>query len=126
MRPAFAILGLVLKYVDAHQVFVALAEPTRQAILERLSAGPASVSDLARPFDLTLAAVVQHLQLLERTGLVKSEKVGRVRTCSLDPSGLRVAERWITDRRSQWERKLDRLGGLMARPAPRADKKGPS
>lgn len=117
----------MLKHEAVDQVFLALAEPTRRAILERLSLGPASVSDLARPFDVTLAAVVQHLQLLERTGLVKSQKLGRVRTCSLDPRGLAVAERWITDRRSQWEQKLDRLGELLTTHAPRPGRKrGPS
>lgn len=95
-------------------VFHALGDPSRRAILERLSEGPISVSHLAEPLDITLAAVVQHLQVLEESGLVKTEKLGRVRTCSIEPSGLSVAARWISDRRSPWERRLDRLGDLLA------------
>jgi DNA-binding transcriptional ArsR family regulator len=91
----------------------ALAEPTRRAIVERLSAGPASVSDLARPFDMTLAAVVQHLQVLEEGGLVRSEKVGRVRTCSLEPAGLDVLWGWVSARRARVERQLNRLGDVL-------------
>ena len=81
--------------------------------MERLSSGPTNVSDLAAPFDMTLAAVVQHLQVLEESGLVRTEKAGRVRTCQLEPAGLSVAEKWIADRRSVWERRLDRLGKLL-------------
>ena len=95
------------------QVFHALADVTRRAILERLSRGPISVSQLAEPLDMTLAAVVQHLQILEESGLVRTEKAGRVRTCQLEPAGLSVAEKWIADRRSVWERRLDRLGKLL-------------
>ena len=95
------------------QVFHALADVTRRAILERLSRGPISVSQLAEPLDMTLAAVVQHLQVLEESGLVHTEKAGRVRTCQLEPAGLSVAEKWIADRRSVWERRLDRLGKLL-------------
>lgn len=95
------------------RVFHALGEPVRRALVERLSAGPSSVSDLAQPFELTLAAIVQHLQVLEESGIVRSEKVGRVRTCRLASDGLRVAERWISDRRALWERRLDRLGQLL-------------
>lgn len=91
----------------------ALAEPTRRAMVERLSLGPTSVSDLARPFDMTLAAVVQHLQVLEEAGIVRSEKVGRVRTCALQPSGLEVITDWVAARRSRIERQLDRLGDLL-------------
>jgi DNA-binding transcriptional ArsR family regulator len=104
----------MLNNASVDRVFHALAEPMRRALVERLSAGPMSVSDLAQPFDVTLAAVVQHLQVLEESGIVRSEKVGRVRTCSLEPQGLRVAERWIADRRGLWERRLDRLGELLA------------
>jgi DNA-binding transcriptional ArsR family regulator len=103
----------MLNNAAVDRVFHALAEPMRRALLERLSAGPMSVSELAQPFDVTLAAVVQHLQVLEESGIVKSEKVGRVRTCSLEPQGLRVAERWIAERRGLWERRLDRLGELL-------------
>ena len=95
------------------QVFHALADDTRRAILERLSRGPISVSQLAEPLEMTLAAVVQHLQVLEESGLVRTEKAGRVRTCQLEPAGLSVAEKWIADRRSVWERRLDRLGKLL-------------
>ncbi|MDP9001785.1 MAG: metalloregulator ArsR/SmtB family transcription factor [Myxococcota bacterium] len=96
------------------RVFHALAEPTRRAIVERLSAGPMSVSDLAHPFDMTLAAIVQHLQVLEQSGVVRTQKSGRVRTCSLDSDGLKLAERWLSERRTLWERRLDRLGRLLA------------
>jgi DNA-binding transcriptional ArsR family regulator len=98
------------------RVFHALGDPTRRAIVERLSSGPASVSSLARPLDITLAAVVQHLQVLEVSGLVRTSKVGRVRTCRMEPAGLSVVERWIAGRRSLWERRLDRLGDLLAEP----------
>jgi DNA-binding transcriptional ArsR family regulator len=98
------------------RVFHALGDPTRRAIVERLSSGPASVSSLARPLDITLAAVVQHLQVLESSGLVRTSKVGRVRTCRMEPAGLSVVERWIAGRRSLWERRLDRLGDLLAEP----------
>jgi DNA-binding transcriptional ArsR family regulator len=96
------------------RVFHALAEPTRRAMVERLGAGPLSVSDLAEPFDVTLAAIVQHLQVLERSGIVQTEKVGRVRTCRIAPAGLSVAEQWIAERRSLWERRFDRLGEVLA------------
>jgi len=97
-------------------VFHALGDPTRRAILEHLGDGPVSVSRLAEPLGLTLAAIVQHLQVLEESGLVKTEKTGRVRTCRIDPKGFAVAKRWIDDRRSLWERRLDRLGGLLQEP----------
>lgn len=102
------------KKVNIDRVFHALGDPTRRAILEKLSQGPISVSKLAAPLDITLAAVVQHLQVLEESGLVRTEKLGRVRTCRLEPGGLSVAEQWIGDRRSTWERRLDRLGDLLA------------
>ena len=94
-------------------VFQALADPTRRVMVERLTRGPASVSELAEPLDMTLSAVVQHLGVLEASGLVKSEKVGRVRTCRIQASALRAAEKWITERRSTWERRLDRLGEYL-------------
>lgn len=97
-------------------VFQALGDPTRRGILEKLSEGPVSVSRLAEPLEITLAAVVQHLQVLEESGLVHTEKLGRVRTCRIEPSGLAVAEQWIADRRSTWERRLDRLASLLAEP----------
>src|SRR6202166_4783987 len=100
------------KKPDIDRLFHALGDPTRRAIMEKLSAGPVSVSQLAEPLDITLAAVVQHLQVLEDSGLVQTEKVGRVRTCRIEPAGLSAAEQWIADRRSMWERRLDRLGNL--------------
>jgi len=96
------------------RIFRALGDPTRRAMMEKLSQGPMSVSRMAEPFDMTLAAVVQHLQVLEESGLVQTEKVGRVRTCRIEPSGLDAMEQWIRDRRSIWERRLDRLGDLLA------------
>jgi DNA-binding transcriptional ArsR family regulator len=95
------------------RVFHALGDGTRRAIVEKLSHGAVSVSTLAKPLDITLAAVVQHLQVLEKSGLVRTTKVGRVRTCRIEPKGLTVAERWIEERRSLWERRLDRLGALL-------------
>jgi DNA-binding transcriptional ArsR family regulator len=104
------------KKPDIDRVFQALGDPTRRAILEKLSQGPISVSRLAEPLDITLAAVVQHLQVLEESGLVQTEKTGRVRTCRIEPAGFSVAAEWISDRRSTWERRLDRLGDLLAEP----------
>src|SRR3954447_4511447 len=89
------------------RIFHALADPTRRAMVERLSRGPASVSELARPFAISLPAVVQHLQILEASGLVRSEKVGRVRTCRVEPAGLRMVEQWIAERQATWGRRLD-------------------
>jgi DNA-binding transcriptional ArsR family regulator len=102
------------KKANIHRVFHALGDPTRRQILEILTAGPISVSQLATPLKMTLAAVVQHLQVLEESALVHTEKSGRVRTCRLDPAGFSVAQQWITDRRSVWEKRLDRLGDLLA------------
>lgn len=96
------------------RVFQALADPSRREMVERLTLGPASVSELARPLAMSLPAVVQHLQVLEASGLVRSQKVGRVRTCRINTEALRAAERWITERRGQWERRLDRLGTFLA------------
>jgi DNA-binding transcriptional ArsR family regulator len=104
------------KKPNIDRVFHALGDPMRRRIVEKLSAGPTSVSRLAAPLDITLAAVVQHLQVLEESGLIQTEKVGRVRTCRIEPAGLSVAARWIGDRRSIWERRLDRLGDLLAEP----------
>jgi len=95
-------------------VFQALADPTRRHMVERLTRGPASVSELAKPFPMSLPAVVQHLQVLEASGLVRSEKSGRVRTCRIEPTVLCTAEHWITERRTNWERRLDRLGDILA------------
>ena len=96
------------------RIFHALADPSRLLIVERLSRGPASVSELAQPLPMSLPAVVQHLQVLQVSGLVSSEKVGRVRTCRIEPAALRPVERWIGARRSSWESRLDRLGEYLA------------
>jgi DNA-binding transcriptional ArsR family regulator len=96
------------------RVFHALADPNRRVIVERLSLGPATVSELAQPLPMSLSAVVQHLQVLQGSGLVRSEKVGRVRTCRIEPAALRPVEQWIGARRSSWERRLDRLGEYLA------------
>jgi DNA-binding transcriptional ArsR family regulator len=101
------------KDVKIDRVFQALGDATRRAMLERLTAGPMSVSLLAEPFQMTLAAVVQHLQVLEEAGLVKTEKTGRVRSCRVEAAGLRAAEQWLRDRRPEWDRKLDILDELL-------------
>jgi DNA-binding transcriptional ArsR family regulator len=95
-------------------VFQALADPGRRAMVERLSRGPASVGELRKPLAMSLPAVLQHLRMLEASGLVQSVKVGRVRTCRIEPESLRLAEDWIAGRRAFWERRLDRLGELLA------------
>lgn len=102
-------------------LFHALGDPTRRAMVERLSQGPASVSELAAPLSMSLSAVVQHLAILETSGLVRSEKVGRVRTCSIEPGALSLAEQWIAQRRADWERRFDRLGDYLASLPPESD-----
>ncbi|MGH3406084.1 MAG: ArsR/SmtB family transcription factor [Streptosporangiaceae bacterium] len=102
---------------DLDRVFQALSDPGRRVMLERLSRGPASVSELGRPLAMSLAAVVQHVQVLEASGLVRSQKLGRTRTCSLNSSALRSAEHWISERRTLVERRLDRLGEYLAETA---------
>jgi len=97
-----------------HLVFHALGDPTRRAIVEKLSEGPISVSQLTLPFPITMAAVVQHLQVLEDSGLVQTEKLGRVRTCRIRPAGFSVIEQWIQERRSLWEKRFDHLAELLA------------
>ncbi len=99
-------------------VFRALADPSRRVMVERLSQGPASVSELARPLVMSLPAVVQHLQLLEASGLVRTEKIGRVRTCHLQLKVLGTADRWIEERRAAWDGRLDRLGVYLAEQPP--------
>jgi DNA-binding transcriptional ArsR family regulator len=95
-------------------MFRALGDPTRRLMVERLARGPASVSELAEPLSMSLPAVLQHLQVLETSGLVRSQKRGRVRTCRIEPKALRTAEQWIATRRQSWERRLDRLGEYLA------------
>ena len=99
-------------------VFHALADRTRRAILVRLCEGPATVSQLAEPFAMTLPGIVQHLQVLEASGLIRSEKIGRVRSCSVNPAAVRRAENWLGQRRTPGERSLDRLEGFLAAPEP--------
>ena len=96
------------------RIFHALADPTRLAMFERLSRGPASVGELAQPLPISLPAVLQHLAVLEADGLVHSEKVGRVRTCRIEPAALKTAGDWVAERRALWERSLDRLGDYLA------------
>jgi DNA-binding transcriptional ArsR family regulator len=91
------------------RAFQALADPTRRGMLARLACGPASVSELAEPLTMSLPAVLQHLHALETSGLVRSEKKGRVRTCRLEPGVLSNAEQWLVDRRSEWEKRHDRF-----------------
>ena len=100
--------------IQVAQIFNALGDPTRRAIIEKLAERPHSVSGLAEPLNITLTAVGQHLQLLEESGLVRTEKLGRVRTASLNASGFEALEEWIRHHRSAWERRLDRLGDLLA------------
>jgi DNA-binding transcriptional ArsR family regulator len=95
-------------------MFQALADPSRRIMVERLSRGPASVSELAKPFAMSLPAVVQHLQVLEASGLIRSEKIGRVRTCHIEWGALKTAEEWMLERRKTWEHRLDRLGDFLA------------
>jgi DNA-binding transcriptional ArsR family regulator len=125
-----AVAEVILKWmlkqsVPLDQVFHALADPSRRGMVERLSRGPASVSELARPLEMSLAAVVQHLQVLEASGLVRSQKVGRVRTCRIEPAALGAAEQWISERRAGWERRLDRLGGYLAEHPDEPDRRNP-
>jgi DNA-binding transcriptional ArsR family regulator len=98
---------------DLDCLFHALADPARRAIVERLSRGPAPVSELARPLPMSLPSAMQHLSVLEAAGLVRSEKIGRVRTCAIESQALSRAEQWINDRRIAWERRLDRLGDYL-------------
>jgi DNA-binding transcriptional ArsR family regulator len=103
----------MLQYSPLDRMYQALGDPTRRSMIERLTRGPASVSELAAPLPMSLSAVVQHLAVLEDSGLVTSEKMGRVRTCRLQPQALQAAERWLSERRSDWEQRLDRLGEYL-------------
>ena len=96
------------------RVFHALGDPTRRAIVEQLCRAPKSAKDLAEPLHISLAAVVQHLQVLEESGLIRTTKLGRVRTCRIETAGFQVAQQWIARRRLLWERRLDRLGAVLA------------
>jgi DNA-binding transcriptional ArsR family regulator len=105
------------------RVFHALADPTRRRMIERLARAPASVSDLAAPLDMTLAAVVQHVQVLEESGVVRTEKVGRVRMCHVEPRALASAERWFHERRALWEQNFDRLEQVLRETTPPTPKR---
>jgi DNA-binding transcriptional ArsR family regulator len=110
-----AIVKLVLnKQAALDGLFQALADPTRRVMVQRLTRGPASVSELAEPLAMSLPAVIQHLQILEASGLVSSAKEGRVRTCRVEPKALRTAEHWLASQRETWERRLDRLEEFLA------------
>lgn len=98
---------------ELDRLFHALADPARRAMLERLSRGPAPVSELAKPLPMSLPSVMQHLGVLEEAGLVRSEKSGRVRTCAIEPQALSRVEQWINARRVEWEHRLDRLGAYL-------------
>jgi DNA-binding transcriptional ArsR family regulator len=112
--PAWLIVkDVVNQSKSLDKVFQALADGTRRDMVERLARGPASVSELARPLAMSLPAVMQHLQVLEASGLVRSEKAGRVRTCHIEPAALRLAEDWLGGQRTGWERGLDRLGDFL-------------
>jgi DNA-binding transcriptional ArsR family regulator len=95
------------------QIFHALADPTRRALVERLGDRPLAVGELAKPFALSLPAILQHLQILEASGLVKSEKIGRSRICRLEPAALEAVETWVAGRRSHLQRQFDRLGEYL-------------
>lgn len=99
-------------------VFRALADPSRRSMVERLTRGPASVGELARPLAMSLPSVLQHLAVLEGAGVVRSHKAGRVRTCQLQPAALGTAGDWISARRADWDRRLDALATYLAQPGP--------
>jgi DNA-binding transcriptional ArsR family regulator len=111
----------MLDQAELDSVFRALADPGRRVMVERLSQGPASVTELGKPLSMSLAAVLQHVQVLEASGLVRSRKVGRTRTCSINPAVLRSAETWISERRALVERRLDRLADYLASTADPSD-----
>jgi len=119
---------VLIPELDLDRVFHALADPSRRHMLDQLSQGPASVSELGKPLAMSLAAVLQHVQILEASGIVQSRKLGRTRTCSLNAKTLRSAERWISERRTFVERQLDRLGEYLADTAdqPEAGPAGPA
>lgn len=108
------ILSHMLDQADLDSVFRALADPGRRVMVERLTHGPATVTELARPLHMSLTAVLQHVQVLEASGLVRSRKVGRTRTCRIDAAVLRSAEAWISQRRAMVEQRLDRLADYLA------------
>lgn len=110
---------------DLDRLFHALADPARRAMVERLARGPAAVSELAKPLPMSLPAAMQHLGVLEAAGIVRSEKVGRVRTCAIEPQVLSQAEQWINARRIEWEHRFDRLGEYLKTLENEGDGNGP-
>src|SRR5580700_9442416 len=114
---------MVNQTIDLDRTFQALADRSRRTMVERLTLGPASVSELAQPLTMSLAAVVQHVQILEACGVVKTEKVGRKRMCQIEPAAMTAAEQWITDRRRGWETRLDRLGDFLQNAATTEEKR---
>ena len=114
---ALQIIKHMLNY-QLDRTFAALADPTRRAMVERLVQGPATVSELAKPLPMSLPAAMLHLKVLEESGLVTSQKTGRVRTCRIDPKMLSQAETWVAERRQMWERSLDRLGAFLGETKP--------
>ena len=107
---------MVSSRVNVDRIFRALGDPTRRALVEKLSKGPVPASVLAKTLEITLSAVIQHLQVLEESGLIHTQKLGRVRTCQIEPKGLSLAEQWLSDRRSLWANRYDRLEKLLAAP----------
>ena len=107
---------MVSSRVNVDRIFRALGDPTRRALVEKLSKGPVPASILAKTLEITLSAVIQHLQVLEESGLIHTQKLGRVRTCQIEPKGLSLAEQWLSDRRSLWANRYDRLEKLLAGP----------
>jgi DNA-binding transcriptional ArsR family regulator len=101
-------------HVDVDRLFHALGDPTRRAILDRLSERPASVTHLAERLGVTPTAIGQHLQVLQESGLARTKKVGRVRTCAIAPEGFATLEQWVAAHRTLWDQRLDRLGDLLA------------
>ena len=112
----------MLKYSQSlDRAFHALSDATRRAMLDRLAGGPASVSELARPFDTTFASIVQHIQVLEASGLIATEKIGRIRTCRISKDAIARVEQWLSERRHMWESHFDRLGAILeGNPVPAA------
>ena len=108
-------LNQMVKYSTLDQTFAALSDPTRRDILERLAEGPATLGELARPFDMTLPGLMKHVRVLEQAQLVVTEKKGRARECRLGGGQLDDAARWIETYRRRWERRLDRLEGYLER-----------
>src|ERR1700753_1416064 len=111
---------------DLDRLFQALADPARRAMVERLSRGPAAVSELARPLPMSLPSAMQHLGVLEAAGLVRSEKIGRVRTCAIEPQALSQVEQWVNARRTEWARRLDRLDDYLKTLDNKGESDGPS